>query len=236
MKTIRWINNNALWILLNVLIVGMVLGGWNHAVLAQANKIDLQAVMKDVQQMIDTENHMTMVFWIPIEYWQAVADQNPSMTPDQTEQLLQLLEPYILIGMIDAQKGAFGSMTFTSENDIRANLRLIDSQGVSYQSLPPTAIDPATQNLLAILKPMLANQFGSFGQNFHFFLFLSKDDKGQMIASTKKEGNFSLKLADNVFKWRLPLGSLLPPKTCPKCGEQMSGAWKYCPWDGARLK
>jgi hypothetical protein len=44
-----------------------------------------------------------------------------------------------------------------------------------------------------------------------------------------------VKMGEKEFHWRLPLGSLLPPKICPKCGETFSGAYKFCPWDGSTL-
>jgi len=44
-----------------------------------------------------------------------------------------------------------------------------------------------------------------------------------------------LSINKNEYKWRTPLGSLMPVKTCPKDGEKMSGAWDYCPFDGEKL-
>jgi len=76
---------------------------------------------------------------------------------------------------------------------------------------------------------------GPTGQNTHFFLFPAKNEKGQKIAEAKKEGTFSVELNEREFSWRLPLSSLLPPKICPTCGEKLSGAYKFCPWDGSKL-
>jgi len=87
-----------------------------------------------------------------------------------------------------------------------------------------------------MIKPVIANTLGPLGQNMHFLLFPAKDKNGQNIAEAKKEGAFSVKLGEREFKWRLPLGSLLPPKICPKCGEKLSGAYNYCPYDGTPLK
>ena len=51
----------------------------------------------------------------------------------------------------------------------------------------------------------------------------------------KKEGFFLVELGENEFRWRLPLSSLLPLTICPTCGEELSGAYKFCPWDGTKL-
>lgn len=87
-----------------------------------------------------------------------------------------------------------------------------------------------------MMGPVLVNMLGPMGQNMHFFLFSSKKKNGQEIAVAKREGAFSVKLDKREFKWRLPLGSLLPPKVCPIDGEKLNGAWKFCPWHGVALR
>lgn len=86
-----------------------------------------------------------------------------------------------------------------------------------------------------MMKPLFANMLGPMGQNMVFFLFPSNNKEGQKIADSKKEGSFSVEMGEREFRWRLPLGSLLPPKICPTCGEKLSGAYKFCPWDGTKL-
>ena len=61
-----------------------------------------------------------------------------------------------------------------------------------------------------MMKPIFVNMLGPMGQNMHFFLFPAKDKSGNLIADAKNEGSFTVKLADRPFKWRLPLGSILP--------------------------
>ena len=77
---------------------------------------------------------------------------------------------------------------------------------------------------------------GQLGKNFHFVLFPATNKERLPIMEAKKEGRFSLNLGGDNLRWRLPLGSLLPQKVCPIDGEELSGAWKYCPWHGALLK
>jgi len=67
------------------------------------------------------------------------------------------------------------------------------------------------------------------------FYFPGTTDQGKRIASTTQEGTFSVEVGDQVFAWRTPLGSVLPKKVCPVDGEEMSGAWTYCPLHGEKL-
>ena len=70
----------------------------------------------------------------------------------------------------------------------------------------------------------------------HLYLFPAKNKADKPIMEAKKDGAFTIGLADESFNWKLPLGSLLPPKVCPVDGEELNGAWKFCPWHGEALK
>jgi len=58
---------------------------------------------------------------------------------------------------------------------------------------------------------------------------------GRRIADAKEEGSFAVLIGEKKYRWKLPLGSLLPPKTCAECGEELSGAFKFCPYEGTKL-
>jgi hypothetical protein len=82
---------------------------------------------------------------------------------------------------------------------------------------------------------MFGNMLGAMGQGMHLFFFPARATDGSSLADATKEGDFSVRLGEESFKWHLPLGSLLPVKVCPEDGERMSGAWKFCPWHGRAL-
>ena len=42
-------------------------------------------------------------------------------------------------------------------------------------------------------------------------------------------------LGDATYRWRLPLGSLLPPRYDAKTGEKFSGNYLYSPFTGKEL-
>ena len=86
------------------------------------------------------------------------------------------------------------------------------------------------------MKPVLVNMLGPMGEHMEFFFFPRTSASGQPIADAKAEGSFRFGVGKDVYDWRLPLGSLLPQKTCPVDGERLSGAWEYCPWHGKKLR
>ena len=204
--------------------------------LAQESKVDLNSLTQETQKISQKADEMTLIWWIPEEFWQVSFTQDPTATEAQSEEFIKILQPYTLIAVVDGKVGAFGGVTYISEADIRANIKIRDSQGAYYMPFNEDEVDADVKNLLSMIKPVIANMLGPLGQNMHFLLFPAKNKNGQNIAEAKKEGVFSVKVGERKFRWRLPLGSLLPPKICPKCGEKLSGAYKYCPYDGTPLK
>ena len=225
-KCLRWAS---------VLVMVLLLCGWMGTSLAQEAEIDLNALTQETQKMWQKADELTFVWWIPEEYWQVSFAQDRSVSEAQAEEFINILRPYTLIAVIDGKLGPFGGMTYSKESDIRASVRLRDSQGTLYRPLSEDKIDADTKSFLSMIKPLLVNLIGPMGQNMHFILFPANSKKGQKIANAKKEGSFSVILGERELRWRLPLGSLLPPKICPKCNEKCSGAWKFCPWCGTEL-
>jgi len=198
--------------------------------------VDVQALVKETQKISQKAKEMTFIWWVPEEFWRASFKQNPNMTAAQTEEFIKVLRPYMLIVAVDGNIGTFGGVTYKSETTIRDNIKIIDSQGTRYRPLSNENVDADTRNFLSMGKPIFANMLGPMGQNMHFLVFPAKDNKGRRIAEARKEGVFSVKLREKEFKWRLPLSSLLPPKICPVDGEELKGAWKFCPWHGVKLQ
>jgi hypothetical protein len=218
-----------------VLVGVLFICGWMNLSFAQDRRVDINALVQETQRMSDRSGEMTLIWWIPEEFWRASLEQDPNMTAAQTEEFIKVLRPYMLIVAVDGNIGTFGGVTYKSETTIRDSIQIIDSQGTRYRPLGSENVDADTKNFLSMMKPVFVNMLGAIGQNMHFFLFPAKNTMGRNIAVAKSEGAFSVKLDERVFKWRLPLGSLLPAKMCPVDGEKLSGAWKFCPWHGAEL-
>ncbi len=203
--------------------------------LAQDLKVDINALTQETQRMARKSDELSLAWWIPEEFWRASFSESPEITAAQAEEFLKVLRPYFVLVIVDGTIGTMGGVTYKSEASVRENTQLVDSAGARYRPLGEDQIGPDTRNLLQMLKPVLSNMLGPLGQNMHFLLFNAKNNKGTMIAEARKEGSFTVRSGSNEYKWRLPLGSLIPQKTCPVDGEKMNGAWIYCPWHGVKL-
>ncbi len=221
---------------LALLSVAVVVSFPTRTVAGEAKtKVNLASLVRETQKMSPKVDEMTLAWWIPVEYWEACLSQNPLMAPEQIAQFTKVVLPYTTVAIVEGTVGVLGGMTFKGEAEVRARVRLRDRDGETYAPLEPEKLSPGLSSLLSIMKPMLANAMGPLGRNMHFLVFPAEDKQGRRIADAKKEGSFAVLIGEKKYRWKLPLSSLLPPKMCPECVEKLSGAFKFCPYDGTKL-
>jgi hypothetical protein len=203
--------------------------------LAAGFEPDMTAIIQETQKVSTEPDELSIVWWIPTEYWGVAMAQDPTVTRAQIEQFLTLVRPYTLVAVVKAEMGMFGVKEYESEEELRAHVWILDGKGKRYAPLADEDVKADTKTFLAMMKPVLSNMIGPMGGNFHFLVFPAEDTDGRSITDVRKEGRFTVVLAGTEHRWRLPLGSLLPPKYCEKCEEDMNGAYKFCPYCGTRL-
>jgi len=218
-----------------VMTAGFLALSWAATGLAEEHKVELPALVQQTQKMSQAADEISLVWWIPEEFWKASAAQNPKGGEGQAEDILKVVHPYTVLVVVDGKMGPFAAAAYRSEADIRSELQVKDGEGTLYRPLGEDKLDGDVKNFMAMMKPVFVNMLGPMGENMHFFVFPAEGKGGRKIAEAAKEGKFSVLLGEREFKWRLPLDALVPPKTCPTCGEKVSGAFKFCPWDGAKL-
>jgi hypothetical protein len=197
---------------------------------------DLQAIVRETQKTSSIPKQITLVWWLPEQFWRVSLQRGNSLSQEQAEKMLNIVRPYTLIAAADGRVGPLGGVTYTTGETLRSNVIIKDSKGETYHPLPDSALDPDTKNLVNIMQPMLANMLGALGQNLHFFVFPSKAKDGRLIADAAQEGSFEVWLnATTSFKYRLPLGSVLPPRYDPTTGESFPGNYKFNPYTGEKL-
>ncbi|MFY0651735.1 MAG: hypothetical protein JXQ96_06860 [Cyclobacteriaceae bacterium] len=197
---------------------------------------NINDLVDETQRTSSASEEINLVWWIPVEFWEISLQNDPSMTKAQLAEFINVLENYTMIGVIDGKIGAFGGITYTSREDIQKNLNIISTSGKKLVPLWDDDIDPDAQNLISMLKPVFANMLGNMGENLQMYMFSGYEDGKVRVADPTEKGNFVVNLKDIVFDWKLPLGSLMPPKKCPEDGEMMSGNWSFCPWHGKALE
>jgi len=197
--------------------------------------IDLQALLRETQKTSQTTGQLTMVWWIPEQFWQAAAANNNPAGSAQSDALMKIMGRYTFISVVDGQLGPLGGVTYKSEELVRNSVTLKDSMGVSYSPLADTAIDADMRIILQLFKPIFTNIAGPLGQNMHILLFPSTGKDGQPLADAKSTGSFNVVLAGKEFKYVLPLASMLPFRYDAATGEKFPGTYNFNPITGTRL-
>lgn len=197
--------------------------------------VDLAALIHDTQRTAPGNDQMSLAWWVPEEYWRVSFAQEKTLSAEGIEEMLKALHPYTLVAVVDGKMGPMGGVTFRPEAEVRKDIVLVDTSGKEHRPLDDDAINKDVKLFLGFIKPILGDMMGSMGESMYFFAFPSHSEAGKPLANALGEGTLSVKVGEQSFDWKLPLGSLMPPKVCPKDKEILNGAWTYCPWHGEKL-
>jgi hypothetical protein len=198
-----------------------------------ARAATVEDLVRDTQRITTASGQMTMVWWIPQEFWEVSLAARPSSTPEERAQILGTLEDYQIMGLLRARTGIGALTDVQTRADLLSNARF-EVDGKIIDPVAPDKITFGAQALVAGLKPALAGILGQMGQSMELVVYPSKKDNVRLI-DPRKAGTFQYTLYDQTFHWRTPLGSLLPKKTDPKTKEEFPGDYQYNPYTGSKL-
>jgi len=202
---------------------------------AISQQVDYNKFIKETQKSNTESGEISIAWWIPIEFWEITFSREKTMTEEQIEEFIKTLSPYVIFAVVDGKMGPMGGMTYTSVDSIAKSIELIVNEGKIYRPLETNDLRPDIQNLLSVFKPILKNMMGQLGENMNFFVFTDIKDKDKRVADPITNGFIQLNFCNKEYKWKVPIGSLLPLKRCPIDNELMDGSWNYCPWHGDKL-
>jgi len=86
-----------------IFFIALLIVGNMSLTFAQDINVDINKLTQEAQKMSQSSDEMTMVWWIPKEFWAASFSQDPNMTEAQTEKILKVFHPYILIAAVDGK-------------------------------------------------------------------------------------------------------------------------------------
>lgn len=198
-------------------------------VMRHPSQISIHDLFAETQKDSPDPNKMSFVFWFPTQTWEAMFHQDPSMSLADIQEGMAIMEDYILVMVLDGKFGPLGGVTYTSEQDVRYNLRMIDVNGVEHRPLADSEVGADVRIFANMIKMIIAENLGSMGDNLNIFFFISKS------VDASSDGDFHIRVGDELYSWRFPLATLLETSTCPICGSQWPGNYNFCPWEGTPL-
>jgi hypothetical protein len=190
-------------------------------------------ILRDTQRTTQANGDITMVMWMPQQFWEEALKGNPALTAEGRAQVLAPLADYALFGVMRAKVGAAGLADVQPKAELLKNIK-VEVNGKVVQPLPPESIAPGAQMLLSTMKPAMASMGGAAMQGMEFLVFPAKAD-GKPLIDALQPGTLQVSLYDQVYRWRTPLGSLLPVKVDAKTGEEFPGNFSFNPYTGEKL-
>jgi hypothetical protein len=193
-------------------------------------------IINETQQRVAGDHVAGIVWWIPVEFWEAAA-RAQGRKPDGT---LDTLRDYTMMVVAVGNVGELGNIKWHNGEEIRKNVELLDASGTAYAPLAMADVNNNAQTMAKVMRPIFVNSLGALGENLEIIYFPAKNKAGQSLADAKNRGTFSLRMkqmgdVDHTFQWNLPLNSLMPPKFCPVGKERVQSNWNFCPWHGVAL-
>lgn len=201
---------------------------------AGARATDIREFVHDTQQMSTAGQRLTLVWWLPPEFWDVSLANNPNVPPETAAQIRASFKDYQVFAVARVTTGLQGLTELQSKADLLGNARF-DVGGTQIAPLAPDKIPPGMQVMLGAMRPMLANMLGQMGQSMELIVYPGVVDQ-QRLLDPLKAGTFQYSLYDQTFRWHTPLASLLPKKVDPKTHEEFPGNYDYNPFTGDRLR
>lgn len=202
--------------------------------------VDVAALTTELQAMAGGGDTLDLIWWIPLEYWEASFRQDPQIPTAQADQILAVLKDYSILAVVQADISPFGAFSFFEKpavtNSLKVEIVNANGQGEAISHTLPSS--PDVRLLLDQMRPILAQAMGNMGENFYFFPLPAYADNGQRILSPYGGEKLRVTLgrneADSVFEIDMPVDALFTPRVCPN-GKPAHVSWVYCPWSGEKL-
>ncbi|WP_395010255.1 hypothetical protein [Undibacterium sp.] len=189
-----------------------------------------------------SENHVSLVWWIPSEFWKAVLSKDVNLTEMQKTSMIEVIANISLVAVVQADVSAIGSLKYYSKEEIGKNMVLsfVDSKGKKEKLSPLQKIDSDLELVLGQFKPILGSAMGNLGNNLHFYVFNDRSQTSTRILDPYQKGQIDVQLANKDktlldASIELPLNALFIPRKCSN-GKDAHVSWNYCPWTGQKLE
>jgi hypothetical protein len=194
---------------------------------------NVEEVVRDTQRVMIEENQLSMVWWLPLEFWSETVRANRDLTADARSEIVSAMSEYTVIAVLRARAGEKGLEDVKPRDDLQKNTR-VEYDGKVLQPLAADKISQTATLVLAQLKPVLAQAAGAMGEGLDFLVYPAKVDGKSLDAGMP--GKLNVTFYGKQQQWRLPLGSVVPPRIDKATGEAFPGNFEYNPFTGKKIE
>lgn len=198
-----------------------------------ARAASVEEVVRETQRVMIEDNKISMVWWLPLEFWSETVRANPDLTPEVRSELVGVMSDYTVFAVLRATQSAQGLGDVQPKEELQKNIK-VEFDGKVLAPVAADKISPTATLVLSQLKPVLAQAAGAVGEGLEFMIYPAKADNKPVDAGMA--GKLAVTFYGKVQQWRLPLGSVLPPKIDASTGEMFPGNFEYNPFTGKKIE
>lgn len=199
-----------------------------------ARAANVEEVVRETQRVVIEDNQLSMVWWLPLEFWSETVRANRELTPEARSEVITAMSDYTIIAVLRGRAAAAGGVEDVKlKDDLQKNTKL-EFDGKVLQPLAADKVSQTATLVLSQLKPVLAQAAGAMGEGLEFLVYPAKVDGKSLDAGMP--GKLAVTFYGKLQQWRLPLGSVVPPKTDKLTGETFPGNFDYNPFTGKKIE
>ncbi len=172
---------------------------------------DLRALVKETQRMVRHDQEVTMLWWMPHEFFRAVLARSAIAQAEQQHVLsdaIEALVDYEIFALMHARVMGGALSNGSSREELQRNAQF----EVGGETRSPIAIEdiPATvQSIIAGMKPSLAQSAGIVARYLEILVYPAVRPRANVrLFDGARLMTFTL--FGRQFQWSLPLASLAP--------------------------
>src|SRR5579863_6562832 len=111
-------------------------------------KPDPNALVKDLEMTNHADDRLTIVLWLPTEFWRSSLENAGKLAPKEIERFVKELDPYVVVAVADGTSGIAGSVTFADPDVLKSSMTIEDARGNLLSALPDNDVSPGVRNLV----------------------------------------------------------------------------------------
>lgn len=108
-------------LLLPLLILSFII---SNAQSKSFKDVSIDDLLTETQLSSDNTDYVEMIWWMPTEYWKVIFSQDESTSQAEVDEIVSLIEDYVLIAAVKGKIGMFGGITFENEDAVREMLKV----------------------------------------------------------------------------------------------------------------
>src|SRR3546814_1038795 len=135
-----------------------------------ARGCDIQKLDQDTQRLAQSPEKITLVWWIPSEFWDVALRDNPKLTDEGRVQFVKAIDDYLVVVVVSADIGPMGGFASKDRAAVEAGTELV-VDGATIAPLAADKMSPDALNFVTMMKPVMGNMLGQLGKGMEFLIY-----------------------------------------------------------------